>query len=77
MCLSDGNLPNDADDTPPYIRSSFNIEDLMQSLLLLLLAKPSQNEIEDAIECDDNQNEHIAVEARFIDCHDKTEPFHQ
>jgi len=77
MCLFDGNLPNNADDAPAYIWGSFNIENLMQTLLLLLLAKPSQSEIEDAIESNDDQNEDISIEARFVDCYDKAEPFHQ
>ena len=48
----------------------------MEPFLLLLLSKPAQNEVEQAVQKDDNQDEHIAVVLGLVYSYYEAVAFH-
>ena len=48
----------------------------MQALPLWFILQARQGEIEDAVEKDNNQNQHVAIIASLVNCDDKAEALH-
>ena len=48
----------------------------MKAFLLLLLSKPAQNEVEQAVQKDDYQDEYVAVVLGLVDSHYEAVAFH-
>ena len=67
-------LPYDANDTPPDGVGALYFEKLVESFLLLLLPQDTEHEIKEAVEKDDNQNEHVAIVLGLVNCHQKAVP---
>ena len=68
---------DDADDAPADGWCAFDIEQLMKALLPLLSSKPTQHEIEEAVQKDDDEDEDISVVFGLIDSHDEAVALHE
>lgn len=74
---SEIDLPDDTNDAPTDLRSALDIEELVQPLLVRLLLETSDDEVENTVEHDDDENQHIAVILSLVDRCEETEPFHE
>ena len=69
-------LPYHSDDAPSDRWSSFDIEEFVQTLPLLLFSKPRQRKVKDAIEQYHNQDKDIAVVSSLVHCYNEAEALH-
>ena len=70
-------LPDNADDAPTDVRRSVDVEKFVQSFLVRLLSKTREDEVENAVEHDDDKDEDVAVEFGLVNCHHEAEAFHK
>ena len=69
-------LPYDANDTPPDGVGALYLEKLVESFLLLLFPQDTEHEIKEAVEKDDNQNEHVAIVLGLVNGDDEAVSLH-
>ena len=70
------NLPYNANDTPAHSWGSFNIEKLMQPLLLLPFPEATQHKVKDTVQKNGNQNEHVTIVFGLVYRDDEAVSFH-
>ena len=70
------NLPNESGREVADLRCTFDVEDFMQAFSLRLLLHAGQDKIEDAVEEDDDQDQHVCTVASFVDGDNEAETLH-
>ena len=61
---------------PTYVGFALNVEKFMQSFLLRLFLEARQDIVKSAVECNNNQYKHIAIEAHFVNYNNEAETLH-
>lgn len=74
VCLLCVCLPDDADDTAADTIGTINGKQMMQSFGSLLLSKSRNDQVENAVEKDDNQNERVTIVLHLVDSDDEAVP---